>query len=123
MKNYKKNKIILVLIISVLVVIFIGCEEDNSIKCLERTDTAIDDIDCGGENCHCTPKIYGNIENVNIYREKDVSNEEAIIAYNNIITGYNYRKLEIKNINTTKVNAIHITLQVTDVLAVAIKEL
>ena len=108
MKNYKK---ISVLIISVLVVIFIGCEEDNSKKCLERTDTAIDDINCGGKNCHCLPKVYGNIASIPIYREKNVTNEQAISATENIISGYNDKDPSlVANINTSKVSAIHITI-------------
>ena len=118
MKNCKKTKIISVLIILILVVIFISCEEDNSIKCLGRTDTAIDDINCGGKNCHCLAKIYGNIANISIYREKNVTNEQAISATENIITGYNNRKLEIENINTNKVNAIHITYDKIDCLEI-----
>ena len=111
MKIWKHYGIISFLVIYFFTFIFIACDED--IKCLGRTDTAIDDIDCGGKNCYCSPKVFGNVWGIPIYRVKNIIADQAEIDTIEMIKSYNelQKFLQADTINVKipeRLTAIHI---------------
>lgn len=121
-KKTKKQRLMYLWLSMVAVIIFLGfgaCKEDEEeIKCLKRTDTAIDDINCGGKNCICSTKIYGYIVGIPIYREKGVTDAQATEVPSEIFAQYEILKNEtidpigahVENINTASVSAIYLTV-------------
>jgi len=66
---------------------------------------------CGGTECACTPKVYGNIANIPIYREASVSDAQAITAASNIEAGFAKITDEgsLIHLTSNKLSAIYIS--------------
>ena len=115
MKYWKKS---LSLIFVLFAFLIITCDGNNDVSiCKGRTDTAIDDINCGGENCHCLPKIYGNFDEIKIYRQKTIQDEQAQISagiineiYYSLKNGYISQVFPEKiNVFSNRIKKIYIT--------------
>ena len=65
---------------------------------------------CGGTDCNCTAKVYGNIAGVPIYRQKNVTELQAVSATNNASAGYAGISDEVTKgkINPTNLSRIEI---------------
>jgi len=123
MKNTKRFNVIAIAIITAGIAFAMtltacptgggGTSAATKCTCPDKNHLAVgESCNCGGSDCNCTVKEYGKIaDGIPVYRTADVTDEQAVAAYANILAGYNgLTEGAIKSrINTTKVSAIHIT--------------
>jgi hypothetical protein len=100
MKNYRQWTLAAFIAIFGIIIGFTACDNETNnpelCLCNPKAHLGVGDIcGCGGEDCTgCTVKVYGTITDnggkvINIHRQGNVSDEQAIAATIDIIAAYN----------------------------------
>jgi len=117
----EKKNLWIIALVAIITIGIIGCggDDDNSssvvCNCNPKDHLGIGETcDCGGINCNCTLKVYGEIvdartgTNIKIYRNGDVSDTEMTAAVANAVAGYGLLNEMEENNLVGKIDEIHI---------------